>query len=746
MAEALSETNPNPDGVGQAVDRYEGRLKVTGAAPYAYEPQDLGRAAYGVIVPAAIAKGRVATIDLSQARAAPGVLLAWSHENAPEQPAMGARSTPDSQSGARPVLGDDRIAYFGAPIAFVVAETLEQAQAAARLVTARYAPGDALVDFAANADQASAPRGEGEARTGDFEAAFAAAPVTVDATWTTPVQNHCQIEPHASFAAWDDDKLTLHNANQFLKGPQHAAAETLQIPRQNVRVLSRYIGGGFGGKASLFADGTLAALATRALGRPVKVAFTRQQMFHMATHRPASIQRVRLGATPDGVLTAIAHEGVVHCARDDSFVEHVAANTRGLYAAPNRLTGHKLLRLDIPVAGAMRAPGEAIGMLAIEGAMDELAEKLAIDPVELRIRNEPEAHPENGAAFSSRDLVACLREGAARFGWARRNPKPGQTRDGDWLIGMGMAASIRGNFLLPARAYARIDADGVVTMRQGMTDIGTGSYTILAQIVSETLGVPISHIKVELGDSAFAPAPGSGGSFGAASAGSAVLDAGRALGRKLADLAVADPRSPLHGGDPARAAFRDGAISIENRSEALADLVARAAPAGVEADGRNVPDAAGRNFAQACHGAHFVEVAVDRITGETRVRRMLGVFAAGRILNPKTARSQMLGGMIWGVGTALHEQNHIDPRYGSFVNQDLATYQVPVHADIADLEAIFLPQRDDIANPLGIKGIGELGICGAGAAIANAIYNACGARIRDYPITMDKLLPFLPPV
>jgi xanthine dehydrogenase YagR molybdenum-binding subunit len=745
MAEAESKS-ANPEGIGAAVDRYEGPLKVSGQAPYAYEVQDLGKAAYGFIVGAAIPKGSVRRVDLSGAKATPGVLIAWSFENAPKQPEAGHRSSQDSQSGARPVLGNNKIRYFGDPVAYVVADTFEAARAAAQTISVEYEPEEALVDFTANLDQARAPGPQAESRVGDFEGAFAAAPVQIDETYTTPVQNHVQLEPHASAGLWQADKLTLHNANQFLKGPQHAAAETLQIDRKDVQVFSRYIGGGFGGKASLFAEGTLTALATRELNRPVKTAFTRQQMFHMATHRCASVQRIRLGADKDGVLTAIAHEGIVHCARNDPHMEGVAANTRGLYAAANRLTGHKVLRMDIPVAGAMRAPGEAIGMLSIECAMDELATKLDMDPVELRIRNEPKVHPESGQEFSSRAMVDCLREGASLFGWSRRNQKPGAMRDGDWLVGHGMASCIRGNFLLPARANVKIDAEGVVTLRQGMTDIGTGTYTIIAQIVSEALGVPIKQIKVQLGDSADPPAPGSGGSFGAASAGSAALDAGKQLGAKLAAMAVADPRSPLHGGDAEKAQFVDGTIRIENRVEKLSELVARNAPEGIDADGRIVPNAEARAYSQACHGGHFVEVGVDRYTGEIRIRRMLGVFAAGRILNPKTARSQMIGGMIWGVSGALHEQNHVDPRYGSFVSQDLAQYHISSHADIPDIDAIFLPQRDDIANPLGIKGIGELGICGSGAAVANAVYNACGARVRDYPITLDKVLPFLPKI
>ena len=511
-----------------------------------------------------------------------------------------------------------------------------------------------------------------------------------------------------------------------------------------MRLLTRYIGGGFGGKGQSYDDLTLAALAARELGQPVKVAYTRQQMFQATIHRPAVHMRVRLGAQADGRLDAFALEAVTHCRREAPFTEHAANFARSLYAAPNRLTGHRLVKLDIPAAGAMRAPGEASGMLSLECAMDELAEQLGMDPIALRLRNEPETDPETGKPFSTRQLVRCMTEGAQRFGWDRRNPKPGQVRDGRWLVGLGMAAAIRGNFLLPAKAGVRIDADGTITLRQGMTDIGTGTYTILAQITAETLGVPLAQVKVELGDSDFPPAPGSGGQFGAATAGSAAFAAGMNLRKALAELATGDPNSPLYGDDPELVTFGGGNIAVDNRAEPLERLVARAAPEGVYVEGSITPAADARDYSQHTYGAHFAEVGVDPDTGEVRLRRMFGVFAAGRILNAKTAMSQITGGMIWGVGTALHEYNEVDPRYGSFIAQDLAGYHVPAHADIVDLSAMFLDEVDDKANPMGIKGVGELGIAGAGAAIANAVYNACGARIRDYPLTPEKVLAALP--
>ena len=726
--------------IGRAVDRYEGPLKVSGTAPYAYEVKPPSPPMYGVLVGAEIGCGEVIAVDDAAAAAAPGVALVWHPFNAPpHQGARGAKIYVQSLAGAEPVFASKAVTYFGQPVALVVADTLENASAAARLVRLSYHEA-AERDYVFDPAKAGLARGDQESRVGDFEAAFAAAPVKVDETYTTPIQNHCQMEPCATTAWWEDDKVVVHASIQMIKQPQHLLAETLMIDRKNVRLLSRYIGGGFGGKGSVYEDFALAALAARDLGRPVKIALTRQQMFNATVHRPATVQRVRLGATTDGRLTAFALEATTHAARGEPFLERAAAFSRSLYAAPNRLTGHKLQLLDIAVASAMRAPGEAVGMLSLEEAMDELAEKLGLDPIELRLRNEPDRHPETGQPFSVRQLVECMKDGAARFGWEKRNPKPGQMRDGRWLVGLGMATAIRGNFMLPAKASMRAEADGTIRLQQGMTDIGTGSYTILAQITAETMGVPLEKVVVEIGDSGFSPAPGSGGQFGAASAGSGALAGGMALRAKLADLAIADPASPLYGASAAAVDFRDGLIAVENRSETIASLVQRLSPAGIEVEGASAPAGDARDYASHSYGAHFAEVGVDPITGEVRLRRMLGAFACGRILNEKTARSQITGGMIWGVGTALTEQNRVDPRYGSLVAQDLATYLAPVHADIANLDAYFLPEVDDKANPLGIKGVGEAGICGAGAAIANAVYNACGARVRDYPLTPERVL------
>jgi xanthine dehydrogenase YagR molybdenum-binding subunit len=726
--------------IGKGVDRYEGPLKVTGTAPYAYDTPAPSPPAIGVMATATIPRGRIVAVDTSAAEAAPGVLLVWTHRNVPPQAPRGTRANPRSQRASNPALASERVEYYGQPVGFVVADTFENARAAAELIVFDYAAEPAVVDFKASFGLAEQPPNEEDVRVGDFEGAFAQAPVKLDETYFSPLQNHVQMEPCATVAWWEGDKVTVHTSIQMVKGGQHALAETLAIPSEQVQLSTRYIGGGFGGKGQPYEDLVLAALAARALSRPVKVTYTRQQMFHGTIHRPAVEMRVRLGAEADGRLSAMALEATTHCARQAIFTEHAANFARSLYAAPNRLTGHRLVKMDLPHAGPMRAPGEASGMLSLECAMDELAETLGIDPVELRIRNEPETDPETGKPFSTRQLVRCMTEGAQRFGWARRNPVPGQVREGRWLVGMGMAAAIRGNFLLPAKAGVRIDATGIVTVRQGMTDIGTGSYTILAQIAAETMGTRLEDVRVEIGDSDMPPAPGSGGQFGAATAGSAAFQAAMNLRAALTELAVGDPRSPLYGGPAEFVTFENGNIAIENRSESLAALVARAAPEGVYVEGAITPAADARDYSQHTYGAHFAEVGVDQVTGEVRLRRMFGVFAAGRILNAKTAKSQITGGMIWGVGTALTEVNAVDPRYGSFVAGDMAEYLVPVHADIANLDSMFLDEADDKANPMGIKGVGELGISGAGAAVANAIYNACGVRLRDYPMSPDKVL------
>ncbi len=718
--------------IGKPIDRVEGRLKVMGQAPYAHEVQEGGRAVYGFIVEATIAKGRIAAIDTMAAERQPGVLMVMTHKNAPKQGPWGPIDAKDRYGRASPQLGDDRVRYYGEAVAFVVAQSFEQARSASRLIAIRYEAEAGDYAMAPNLAKAITPEGKGDQKAdsavGNFEDSFGSSPVQIDSRYTTPMHIHAQMEPHATVAYWKNGRVHIHCASQLLKSAQQAVAATLQIAPDKVRIVSRYIGGGFGGKLPIYGDVMLSAMAARELDRPVKTALTRQQMFHFTTHRSETIQRVRLGATADGKLNAIGHETWSHSARFDNFFETASQQTRTLYAAPDRLTTHRSVALDLPIADSTRAPGEAVGMLALEQAMDELAVKLKLDPIELRIRNEPAMDPEKQIPYSSRQLIACMQEGAKRFGWAQRNAEPAKKIEGRWWVGMGMAAAIRSNLLQGSTCKVMLDKQGVLTVRMAMTDIGTGSYTVFTQIAAEMLGIPTERVRMELGDSDFPQTPGSGGSWGAASAGSGLFDACAQLREKLARKL---------GIEVVQATFAEGRISGNGRSDRIGAL---AGTLGLDATGEIKPGDMASKFSQQAYGAHFAEVAVDMDTGEVHLRRMLGVFAAGRILNEKTARSQAVGAMIWGVGSALFEEGVIDARYGSFANGDLANYHVPAHADIPAIEAVFLPEVDDKTNPLKIKGVGELGICGAGAAVANAVFNACGVRIREFPLTLDKVL------
>ena len=709
--------------LGRPLDRVDGPYKVTGRATYAYEYRVSGPPAYGFVVVSSIGKGRITAIDTAAAERAPGVLLVLTHANAPKQGTRSAETAPQ--------LADDSVLFQGQPVALVVADTFEQARAAAYLIKPSYAAEPGSHDLEASRASAAVPKprhgSSPDTNKGDVEAAFAAAPVKVDVTYTTPPQAHAMMEPHATIARWDGDRLTLYTANQMLPRGVDTISATLLMPKDKIRLVSRYIGGGFGAKLQVQPDAILAAMAARMLNRPVKLALTRQQVFAATTHRSDTIQRLRLATDHDGALQAVAHESWSDNTPGQDDFEAAAMATRNIYATPALLTAHRLASLNLPISASMRAPGEAAGLLALECAMDELAVALGMDPIALRIKNEPATDPQNGKPFSTRTLVPCMQKGAELFGWNKRNPRPGAVRDGEWLVGMGMSAAIRGNPMLPAKASAFLSRDGILRIRTSMTDLGTGSYTILGQIAADMLGLPIDKVRVELGDTNFPAAPGSGGSFGANSAGSAVYDACMNLRAALLQKA---------GLDPDNAIFADGAVSAAGQTIGLDRL----AGDGIAADGAATPGNSRQAFNQQSYGAHFAEVGVSEVTGEIRLRRMLGVFTAGRILNAKTARSQAIGGMTFGVGAALMEAIVVDKRDGWFVNNNLADYHVAAHADIPAIDAVFLPETDDRSSAMKSKGLGELGICGAGAAVANAVYNATGIRIRDYPLTLDKVL------
>ncbi|BAL78152.1 aldehyde oxidoreductase molybdenum-binding subunit PaoC [Bradyrhizobium cosmicum] len=717
--------------IGHPTSRIDGSLKVTGRATYAYEWHDAAtRPAYGYIVGSAIAKGRIASIDLSRAKAAPGVIAIVTAENA------GKLGKGDYNTAK--LLGGPEIDHYHQAVAFVVAETFEQASAAAQLVRVDYTARKGSFDLSAGRDGAVKPPaeddGQPDTKVGDFSGAFAAAPVQLDATYTTPDQAHAMMEPHASMAAWDGDKLTLWTSNQMIAWTTGDVAKTLGLPKENVRLISPFIGGGFGGKLFLRSDAVLAALGARAANRPVKVAMQRPLMFNNTTHRPATIQRIRIGATREGKITAIGHEswsGNLPEGRPETAV----MQTRLLYAGANRMTALRLAMLDLPEGNAMRAPGEAPGMMALEIAMDEMAERLKLDPIEFRARNDTQVDPEHpDRSFSQRQLVECMRIGAERFGWSKRSAEPGRQRDGRWLVGMGMAAAFRNNLLMKSGARVRLDSSGTVTVETDMTDIGTGSYTIIAQTAAEMMGLPLEKVVVRLGDSSFPVSAGSGGQFGANNSTSGVYAACVKLREAVAQKL---------GFNSAEVAFSGGQVTSGNRSVPLGQA---ASDRELTAEDSIEYGDLAKTHQQSTFGAHFVELGVDVATAEIRVRRMLAVCAAGRVLNPKTARSQVIGAMTMGVGAALMEELAVDKRAGFFVNHDLAGYDVPVHADIPHQDTIFLDETDPISSPMKAKGIGELGLCGVAAALANAIYNATGIRVRDYPITLDKLLHHMPDV
>lgn len=714
--------------VGKPTDRIDGPLKTTGTAPYAYERHDaLENVAYGYVLGSAIAKGRITAMDVSRAKAAPGVVAVVTAQTAGKL-TKGDFNTAD-------LLGGPQIQHYHQAVAVVVAETFEQARAAAALIKVDYARTPGTFDLASAKDGAP-PAGKDNPDTavGDFDKAFAEAPVKLDQTYTTPDQSHAMMEPHATIAAWKGDKLTVWTSNQMVAWGRGDVAKTLGVPKENVRLVSPYIGGGFGGKLFVRADAILAALGAKAAGRPVKVALQRPLIMNNTTHRPATIQRIRIGATRDGKITAIGHESWSGDLPGGG-PETATQQTRLLYAGANRMMKMKLATLDLPEGNAMRAPGEAPGLMALEVAIDELAEALAIDPIDLRVLNDTQVDPEKpGRPFSQRQLVECLRTGADRFGWSKRNPRPGQVRDGRWLVGQGVAAAFRNNLVMKSAARVRLEKTGQIVVETDMTDIGTGSYTIIAQTAAEMMGAPLHQVTVKLGDSTFPVSAGSGGQWGGNSSTAGVYAACVKLREAVATKL---------GLDPSTAEFSDGRVKVGNQSLPLAQAAADG-PLVAE-DIMEYGDLT-KTHQQSTFGGHFVEVGVDAATGEIRIRRMLAVCAAGRILNPKAARSQVIGAMTMGAGAALMEELVVDKRLGFFVNHDLAGYEVPVHADIPHQEVIFLDETDPMSSPMKAKGVGELGICGVGAAVANAIYNATGVRVREYPITLDKLLEGLPAV
>ncbi|WP_343346726.1 xanthine dehydrogenase family protein molybdopterin-binding subunit [Sphingomicrobium sp. XHP0239] len=705
--------------IGKPLSRVEGLAKTTGTAPYAAEyPVD--NVAEGVLVTATITHGEVTSIDENSIRDMPGVIGVVTHKDLTTRAAQGT-------AGEAPQQSPRTVCYWGQPIAVVVAETFEQARDAAKHLVVEY---DVKEDAPIDPSKVELEEQDDESvDQGDLDTAMSSASHSVDLTIETEGHASAAMEPHAAIASWDGDKVTVHASLQMLNFNIAELADALGIEEEQVRLVSRYVGGGFGSKLGISEDVVAAALAARELGRPVRVVMSRQQVFQCIMRRSETKQRLRLSCREDGTLDAFGHEARVSNLPGESFAEPVLQSSHFLYGGENRKLALKVARIHRMTAGSVRAPGEAVGMPALEAAMDELAEEAGIDPVELRLKNIPDRNPEEDLPFSSHKLAECLRQGADAFGWDSGPRKPRQRQDGEWWIGTGMASAARVHNVNEAKARVTLKPDGTALVETDMTDIGTGTYTILAQIAGEMLGLSIDKVLVELGDTKHPRGPGSGGSWGAASIGSAVYVACRALRETLAERAgvEADTLS-LKDGEVV-----DGPSIVDLLEGSDLSIFGHYEPGDIEDD-----------YTASGFGAFFAEVRVNRFTGETRVNRMLGAFGFGRVLNEKTARSQCLGGITWSIGAALTEALLFDPRDGHLVNCDLAEYHVPVHRDIPDVEVLMVEERDPVASPIQAKGIGELGMCGGAAAIANAIYNASGARLYRYPMTPDLVIAALP--
>jgi xanthine dehydrogenase YagR molybdenum-binding subunit len=741
--------------VGQPIDRRDGGLKVTGRARYAAE-FDIDNLAYAALVQSTIASGEITGFDLSEAQAVPGVLTIMTPDNAPRLPqAAPGQSETTGPLVAKPLLQDRLVYYNGQHIALVVADTLERAQQAAALVHVQYREAEAQVRMQDALGSAYPPQHfrngarPPDSRRGDPEAALASAPVKIDATYTTPLEHHNPMEPHATIALWEGDgedkRLTVYSATQGISNTSNALAKLFGLKPEQVRAICPFVGGGFGCKGNTWPHVALAAMASAVVGRPVKLALERKQMFTSNGYRPQTVQRVRLGADLEGRLLALTHDGLTSMSHPalGEFSEPVALQSEMLYAGPNNAVTHRLVPLNLPLPTYMRAPGEASGSFALESAMDELAAALKIDPLELRLRNYAETDPHVDKPFSSKALRQCYADGAEVFGWARRPIEPGSMRDGSVLIGWGVATATYPVNRSAAGARILFDSDGTVAVQSGTQDLGTGTYTVMAQLAADALKMPLHRVRFELGDSNFPKAPVSGGSQSAASVGSAVLAAAGNAKRRLFEMALAANRSPLAGAAPDDLELGDGFVrlrSAPHRQISVPALLARNRLERLVVEGDAQPGDEKKRYSIHSFGVQFAEVRVDPELAQIRVSRFVGAYSAGRILNMKTARSQALGGITMGIGMALMEATHIDPNTGRIVNSNVSEYVMPVNADIPDITTIFVEEQDRMINPAGIKGLGELPIVGAAAAVANAVWHATGVRVRDLPIRPEKIL------
>ena len=741
--------------VGKPLDRVDGRLKVTGRARYAAE-WPIENVAYGALVLSTIASGRIKAIDVRAAERSAGVLAVITHQNA-----MRLRSQEQEQRpGVDPDFGeplsplqDDVVRYNGQPVALVVADTFERARFAASRVRVDYHDERGITTFAEALPHARPPLEAGETTKkakrskdylrGDPQKALAAADVRIEANYSMSADHHNPMEPHVTLAVWDGPRLVLYDKTQWVDNVREQVALAFQMKTEDVRVISPFVGGAFGSALRVWPHVLISALAARHVGRPVKLVLSRAQQFTVPGYRPRNVQTVSLGATRDGTLTALLHHGTGQTSMYEEYTESLLDPSRFMYACPNAATRYRLARMNVNTPASMRGPGEASGMFALESALDELAVALQIDPLELRLRNHADNDPETGKPWSSKSLKECYRQAAQEFGWSRRNSQPRSMHDGHTLIGYGMASATWPANRQPATIQVQLRSDGTAVVRTAASDIGPGTYTVMTQIAADALGLPVGRVMFELGDSRLPKAPVEGGSMTVASVGSAVHEVCRATLAKVLELTRGDDRSPLRGATFDQTAVAEGRLSLISdpaRGETYAAILKRHGRETLDLTQESKPGPETKKFTTRSFGAHFVEVRVDSQLGTIRVARVVSRVAAGRIINPKTAGSQAIGGIVGGIGMALLEETVWDDRNARIVNANLADYHVPVHADIRHIDAAYVEEHDPHVNPIGAKGLAELSIVGVAAAIANAVYHATGKRIRDLPITLDKLL------
>ncbi|AME25886.1 MULTISPECIES: xanthine dehydrogenase family protein molybdopterin-binding subunit [Burkholderiaceae] len=735
--------------LGQPLDRTDGLLKVTGQARYSADNPE-AKLAHAVLVTSTIARGRVLSMDTARVQSMPGVLLVMTHETAMRLPNGGKPDASPPAVRRLTLLQTDEVRYSNEPVAVVVADTLERATDGARKL-------QASIKYEAATPNADYQRAKGSAyrpekmmgrpidtQRGDVAAGLRQGPTRLDVVYTTPNEHHNPMEPHATLARWDGPKLTLYDATQGVSGARSAVAKTLGISEDDVRVICPFVGGGFGCKGSAWSHVVLAAMAAKQTGRPVRLVLERPQMFGMVGNRPFTEQHFQVAARDDGTLTGMRHDVISTTSTFEDWNESSAILTRMLYATPNQATTHKLVKLDIGTPTFMRAPGETSGSFALESAMDEMAYQLNMDPLALRLKNYADMEPQEKKPWSEKSLRECYEKGAAKFGWSRRNPKPRSMQQGNTLIGWGMATATYPANRSEASAVVRILPDGTAMAASGTQDLGTGTFTVMTQVAADALGFPMEMVTFALGDSSLPKAPVSGGSQSAASVSPAVREAASQARGKLIAMAIADSGSPLAGASADDVTVNNGWVisrADPAKRDPAAAIIARNGGKPIEATATVKPGDEKKEYAFHSFGAVFAEVHVDADLGTIRVARVVSVYDVGSLLNEKTAHSQLMGGVVWGIGSALTEKSELDPRYGRYTNANLAEYHVPVNADINTIDITVLGQTDPHINSLGVRGIGEIGITGVAGAIANAVYHATGVRVRDLPITLDKVMP-----